>query len=666
MRRTIRGKLTVRVITIVLVVILVMTVGTVFIAGRQMMRSGKEELQLQADRYAQEINAWIDNEKTLVSSVTSAVEDVGSMETESLQGTMDTYFSGRDELLNLYIGTVDSRFIQANKEATIPEGYDPVERGWYQSAVEAGDVIVTDPYWDVMTNQMCGTIACPVYFGDELVGVVAADLTLQTVVDLTNNIKYDTNVYGFLVDSSGNYIAHKNKKYLPTEDSATAVADVMPALASVIEKPGSGIASSKDYNGTSSYFATSKITSANWQVGVVVPSKNVNRAARSIIIFCVTIALISLACAVLIMIRTINTTLAPIKALKQFASGDFSDTAVEEKEIPSEYKDETEQIMTATSTVKEQIRDIIISTKTEAEQIGQISGDALQEMSQLNQNVADINDSVSNVIAQAEQTATLTRQIHSTGDELGEVIDSVAVKATDAATQSSDIMVRAQELYSTSVASSNKATEIYNTTKDELEKALEGSRAVGEISMLTDEILSISEQTNLLALNASIEAARAGEAGKGFAVVADEIRALADNTKQAIDKIQLVTGAIVTSVNDLAKYSDKLLQFMNETVVSDYQNMIAIAKRYEEDAVFYNGISSDLGASSEEMSASMAEINESIADISRMTDEIMSYMTSIGDAATGSKDDSVTVLEQIRQLSAFSEQLKETVASFKV
>lgn len=666
MRKTIRGKLTISVIAIVIVIIVATTIGIVGIAGSRLMKSQKDELQLQADRYAQEVNSWIATEKMLVTGAAKSIESTGDMSEAGLQNVVDTYYAGREELLNLYFGTADSKFYQGNPEAAIPDGYDPVQRGWYQSAAEAGETIVTDPYWDVLTNQMCGTIACPVYINGELAGVLAIDMTLQTVTDLTNSIDYDTNVYGFMVDSSGNYIAHKNEDYLPTADTATAVSDVMPALNTLLSNPGSEIVRSEDYDGADTYFATSLIECCNWQLGITIPTKNVNKVVMSMVMVAVIIAVIAVICVAVVMANVIGRMLAPIQTLKQFASGDFSENAMVDTSIPKEYKDETEQIMMATSSVKEQIREIILTTKEESEYIEEISGQALTQMADLNQNVSQINSSVDDIIEQTGKAADMTRQIHETGDELGHVIDSVAKKASDAAMQSSDIMARAQELYNESVDSSNQANEIYDTTKVELEKAIAGSRAVEEISLLTEEILTISGQTNLLALNASIEAARAGEAGKGFAVVADEIRTLADNTKEAVDKIQNVTRAIVTSVNNLATHSDNLLQFMNEKVVADYQHMIAIARQYEEDAVFYNDISSDLGSSSEEMSASMSIINENLVFINGMTEAITKNMANIGDAATVSENDSGAVLEQIKQLTKMSEQLKETVAAFRV
>lgn len=62
--------------------------------------------------------------------------------------------------------------------------------------------------------------------------------------------------------------------------------------------------------------------------------------------------------------------------------------------------------------------------------------------------------------------------------------------------------------------------------------------AGNQIDDIVDLIAEITEQTNLLALNATIEAARAGPAGRGFAVVAGEIKALAEQTRSASDRIR--------------------------------------------------------------------------------------------------------------------------------
>jgi methyl-accepting chemotaxis protein len=59
---------------------------------------------------------------------------------------------------------------------------------------------------------------------------------------------------------------------------------------------------------------------------------------------------------------------------------------------------------------------------------------------------------------------------------------------------------------------------VFDGTRAELGEAIENSKVVEQISILSESIIQITAQTNLLALNASIEAARAGEAGRGFKI----------------------------------------------------------------------------------------------------------------------------------------------------
>lgn len=666
MLRTIKGKLTVSVIGIAVVSILLTTIGIVLVAGNRMIDNQMQALQLNSDKYASEVNTWIENEKMLADGAADSIAAGGRTDVEFIQSVVDAHAEGRSELLNLYCGTNNSTFIQSNRNAEIPEGYDPVQRGWYKQAAEAGEVIVTDPYWDVLTNQMCTTIAAPIYVDGELIGVIGLDVTLGTVTDLTKSINYEKGVYGFLVDSTGHYVAHKNKKYEPTEEVTVAVTDILPSLDKMISGEDTDIKKTNDYDGTSSYFSVSEIAGSNWRLGVVIPSSNVTKSLLTMIWVAIVMALVITIAVAVFMTGLIGKTLAPVQMLKQFASGDFSENAVTEKNIPSEYKNETEQIKTATAEVKQQIRGIILNTKQEAQSISTIAEGTSAKMTVLNEDISGISGSAHQVKEQTEHAWELAESIKTSGQELGLAIENVAKKAEQAAEQSSDIMNRAGKQQEASERSANEAVAIYQNTREDLERAISDSHKVEQIYTLTEEILAISAQTNLLALNASIESARAGEAGKGFAVVANEIRELADNSRRAVDKIRQVTEGVVQNVAFLSDSSQKLLGFMNEKVMEDYRGMTNLAQMYQQDASFYSDISADLGASSEEMTASMAEINESLREITALVGEIAEAMEGMGESAEHSNINSEAVLSQMEELFRLSELLNQTVSSFRV
>ena len=65
----------------------------------------------------------------------------------------------------------------------------------------------------------------------------------------------------------------------------------------------------------------------------------------------------------------------------------------------------------------------------------------------------------------------------------------------------------------------------------------------------------ITGQINLLALNATIRSARAGEAGRGFAVVAAEVKNLANQAKQATEKIEQEIGSLNGISGDVVRLS---------------------------------------------------------------------------------------------------------------
>lgn len=468
------------------------------------------------------------------------------------------------------------------------------------------------------------------------------------------------------MDSSGQYIAHKNKEYEPKEESAVAVTDIMPGLSGLVSGTDNDVARLRDYDGSECYFAVSQIKGSGWILGVVVPTANVISSLTTMIAVALVIALVMIVLAVVFMTGLIGKMLAPVQMLKQFASGDFSENIVSEKRIPQEYKNETEQIQKATVEVKQQIRSIILNTKEEAENIGMIAKGTSSEMAVLTEEISSILHSVLQVMAQAQEAKGLVDNIEHTGQELGVLVEDVAKRASEAAEQSNDIMSHARERHESSEKSGQEAVSIYQETRRELEQAISNSHRVRDIDTLTEEILSISSQTNLLALNASIEAARAGEAGMGFAVVANEIRELADNSRIAVDKIRNVTEDVVKSVSVLSDTSEKLLGFMNEKVMKDYRGMTELAGMYRQDAVFYSSISNNLGAASQQMSANMDGINDAIRAITVLVGTITEYVQGMEKSAQSSDENAGAVLAKMEELFHLSELLNQTVASFKV
>jgi methyl-accepting chemotaxis protein len=99
--------------------------------------------------------------------------------------------------------------------------------------------------------------------------------------------------------------------------------------------------------------------------------------------------------------------------------------------------------------------------------------------------------------------------------------------------------------------------------------------AAQAMSGIVELIGNITGQINLLALNATIESARAGEAGRGFAVVASEVKSLANQAKQATDKIGAeiaglngISGDVVTALDTIKKSIQDVSEYVTSTAAA--------------------------------------------------------------------------------------------------
>ncbi|WP_354065028.1 PAS domain-containing methyl-accepting chemotaxis protein [Bradyrhizobium sp. RT6a] len=122
------------------------------------------------------------------------------------------------------------------------------------------------------------------------------------------------------------------------------------------------------------------------------------------------------------------------------------------------------------------------------------------------------------------------------------------------------------------------------------------------MSGIVELINNITGQINLLALNATIESARAGEAGRGFAVVASEVKSLANQAKQATDKIGAEIGSLNGISGDVVSALGSIKTAINN--VSEYVTSTAAA--IEEQSTVTNEMSTSMQRAAAEAAAMAA------------------------------------------------------------
>ena len=122
------------------------------------------------------------------------------------------------------------------------------------------------------------------------------------------------------------------------------------------------------------------------------------------------------------------------------------------------------------------------------------------------------------------------------------------------------------------------------------------SDAAQAMSGILELIGSITGQINLLALNATIESARAGEAGRGFAVVASEVKSLANQAKQATDKI----GAEIESLNGISGDVVTALETIKKSIQDVAEYVTSTAAAVEEQSTVTSEMSSSMQRAADE------------------------------------------------------------------
>ena len=283
--------------------------------------------------------------------------------------------------------------------------------------------------------------------------------------------------------------------------------------------------------------------------------------------------------------------------------------------------DELELIANNVNKLLEHIRSIMLNIAGNSTQLNNSSKVIVGNLSDEEMQITDVSATMEEMSASMEETSASLNQVNESIGAIYDAIESISESASHGKDASDDIMGKAAEIYTKAVKEQEQANLLVQEMADEVNEKIEKSRAVEEISTLTENIISITEQTNLLSLNASIEAARAGEAGKGFAVVAGEIGNLASNSAETATQIQKVSAEVITAVNELAEKAGKMLTFMDETAMNGYKKLLETSESYQNDVGGMNDMMQQFAEESAQVKGSIDSIKQAISDISIAVEE---------------------------------------------
>ena len=183
---------------------------------------------------------------------------------------------------------------------------------------------------------------------------------------------------------------------------------------------------------------------------------------------------------------------------------------------------------------------------------------------------------------------------------------------------------------------------------------------------MADVISEVSEQTNLLALNAAIEAARAGEAGKGFVVVAEEVKNLAEQSSETVDKIKKIINEVQSAFENLSTHSKEILDFIENNINGDYTLLVETATSYEKDSNVIFEMAEGVKESSSVIKSIINEIIQGINEVSQSTIDASSKSQNIQTSVEEVGNQVDNILSLIKNQSTISNQLMETVNSYKL
>lgn len=595
----------------------------------------------------------------------------GNKYSNEIHAALKKYMSANPTHESISFVCAEDGILHASTDESV-EGVSYAEEPFYQYIMENNAPAQSDVFFDAESGEAMISIGVPQsshFDPDTLSGVMFTNIKVSLFADTLSSIHVfgdSESSYAFLLDSNGSYIYSPDETLIGTAANAESITNLLAQIAS-----GSYEDTSIFYDAERNQYLAYHVSPLNrWILCMVVDRdiilSPIDEMRQNAISISFIICLIIIALFMILGFIFASTITTPIKivtrVIRKTAELDISQDDSYHPLL--KHKDETGEMSRAVQKMRQSFSSMMRDISSTSESINE-SANRLHEIA------TTVNDNANSNSATAEQlsagmeiTAVNTDSISNEILEIEQNTSTIGQKAAEGVTLSEEILYRAEHLKTDTLSASDKTKQMYQSVKTASEEAIEHSRSVSKINELASNIMDIASQTSLLSLNASIEAARAGEQGRGFAVVADEIGKLANQSSQTVSGITQIVAEVVSAVEKMESSLTATLDFLDKTVLADYNNFMQVSEQYSNDAQFVNHTMTDINNSIDALNQTMLKIADAIRLINGSISETASGVTNVVENNANIVALTADTYSMVEKTLAYTNTLKEIVDSF--